>query len=294
MRGVKSGMGAILAISVAKFVPLVLFVLIGLTKVRLHRVLRRDRSRPSAPWARRRCSCSTRSWALKAHSFRPANRAIPERDIPRALLITARGRHVLYVGIQTGERGLLPDIANSTRPLADAANVFMGAGGVAMLSFAAMASILGNLGSSVLSAPRMTYALARDGSLPTVLGAVHPRFLTPHVSIVLFLVLSAGAGRGRHLHAAGRDELARTARGLRLGLAATPAPARALRRPAACHAAAGRPRSSRWPASPSARGSWSQVQWTAVWQTAVLMAVGTVMYAAARRSARGTAPGAHG
>jgi amino acid transporter len=32
----------------------------------------------------------------------------------------------------------------------------------------------------------MLYALAQGGQLPAILGRVHPRFRTPHVSVVLF------------------------------------------------------------------------------------------------------------
>jgi amino acid transporter len=52
-----------------------------------------------------------------------------------------------------------------------------------LLTFGAVFSIGGNLSSTFLSAPRMTFALARDGSLPAWFARVHPSHHTPHASL---------------------------------------------------------------------------------------------------------------
>ena len=49
-----------------------------------------------------------------------------------------------------------------------------------------MVSVYGYLSAKILSMPRVTYALGQSGDLPQQFAAIHPRFLTPHVSIVLF------------------------------------------------------------------------------------------------------------
>jgi amino acid transporter len=84
---------------------------------------------------------------------------------------------------------LLPELASSKTPLADVANVLMGATGAALLTMGAVFSIGGNCSASMLSAPRMTYALARLGSLPAWFGRVHPRFRTPVNSILFYAVV---------------------------------------------------------------------------------------------------------
>jgi amino acid transporter len=38
----------------------------------------------------------------------------------------------------------------------------------------------------MLNVPRLTYAVAAEGDLPPRLAMVHPRFRTPHVSVVVF------------------------------------------------------------------------------------------------------------
>jgi len=43
----------------------------------------------------------------------------------------------------------------------------------------------------MLAAPRMPYALARDGLLPRPLAAIHERYRTPHVAIIAHAILCA-------------------------------------------------------------------------------------------------------
>jgi basic amino acid/polyamine antiporter, APA family len=50
---------------------------------------------------------------------------------------------------------------------------------------AAVISMLGYMSANILSVPRSIYAYARDGFLPALLSAVHERYRTPHVAIIL-------------------------------------------------------------------------------------------------------------
>jgi basic amino acid/polyamine antiporter, APA family len=53
----------------------------------------------------------------------------------------------------------------------------------------ALVSVYGYLAGAMLNVPRLTYAMAEQGDLPPRLGAVHSRFRTPHVSVMLFAAL---------------------------------------------------------------------------------------------------------
>ncbi len=114
----------------------------------------------------------------------------PRQDIPRALTITVLMITVFYFLIQWVSISVLPDLAQSKTPLADVAAVLLGAGGAALLTFGAVFSIGGNCSASMLSAPRMTYALAKMGSLPAWFGVVHHRYRTPANSIVFYAILA--------------------------------------------------------------------------------------------------------
>jgi amino acid transporter len=110
----------------------------------------------------------------------------PRRDLPRALVNTILIIGAIYILVQLVAMGVMPNLEESDKALADVAAILFGPVGAAVLILGAVFSIGGNLHSSLLSAPRMTFALARDGSLPAVLARVHPRYHTPHVSIWLY------------------------------------------------------------------------------------------------------------
>jgi amino acid transporter len=75
--------------------------------------------------------------------------------------------------------------ADNVAPLAQAATVFAGAPGRTVMIVAASISMLGYLSANILSTPRAIFAYARDGFLPAALCAVHDRYRTPHVAIII-------------------------------------------------------------------------------------------------------------
>jgi amino acid transporter len=109
----------------------------------------------------------------------------PRRHLPRALLIAIGVVAFIYILIQVVSIGTLPGLANSSKPLADAGQQFLGTAGGAIISVGAMISIVGNLNILVLSGSRVPFAIAEQGQLPGWLARVHPRFATPHISIVI-------------------------------------------------------------------------------------------------------------
>ncbi len=279
--GVKQGMGAILGISVAKFVPLLVFVLVGLTHVEPS-IFAQAVVPPLGTLGEAALLVFYAFVGFEGALVPAGESRDPRRDLPKALLVTALAGTLLYVGIQIVAVALTPDLASSKRPLADAAGVFMGPAGVAMILFAAMASILGNLASSVLVAPRMTYALARDGSLPATLGAVHEKWKTPHVSIIAYLAFGVGlALNGTFTQLAVISALTRLV-GYTTSLAALP---RLKARFGSEVQAMRLPGGFAIPAAGLAICVWLmlQVRWESVWKTALLVAVGSMLYWAARR-----------
>jgi len=118
----------------------------------------------------------------------------PQRHLPRALLIAIAVVASLYILIQVVCVGTLPELATSTKPLADAGTRFMGAAGGALISAGAVISITGNLNIVLLSGSRIPFAMAEQNELPSMIGKVHRRFATPYVAIIctaaLMLVLT--------------------------------------------------------------------------------------------------------
>lgn len=170
--------------SVAKLVPLAVFIAVGLFFVS-----------PSSfsPVAQPGYGGFSKSVLMLVYAFTgfemaviPAGEAVnPRRNLPMAML-TAIGVVVLvYVLVQIVCIGTLPALAASERPLADAAEQFLGRAGGAFISAGALISILGNLNVLVLAASRLPFAMAERDELPRRLAATHRRFHTPHAAILL-------------------------------------------------------------------------------------------------------------
>lgn len=110
----------------------------------------------------------------------------PRRDSAFALFAALVTCALIYTAIQWIVVGVLPEAAHSDRPLADAARIIIGPGGAALVAIGALISTYGYLSAKVLAMPRVSFALAERGDFPSMLGAIHPRFFTPYVSILFF------------------------------------------------------------------------------------------------------------
>ena len=189
--GVRRSMAVVYLFSAMKLAPLLLLVMVGLSHVQPGLLI--ESGLPEI-------STFGETVLVLLYAFVGFESAVvlageardPRRDIPRALTITVLTITVFYFLIQWISISALPGLADSTTPLADVAAVVLGASGAALLTFGAVFSIGGNCSAAMLSAPRMTYALARMGSLPQWFGQVHPRFHTPVNSIVFYAVAALG------------------------------------------------------------------------------------------------------
>ncbi|MDX1572204.1 MAG: APC family permease [Xanthomonadales bacterium] len=189
MVGVRQGMVTIFALTLCKLLPLSAVALLGLGHVSAAELLGAEI--PELGSLGQTILLLIYAYIGFEGAVVPAGEGRdPQRDLPRALIFTLLGTGVFYFLIQLSSYAVHPDIAASQRPLADVAEVLLGSIGALLLSLGAIFSIGGNLSAMMLSVPRMTYALARDGSLPGWFGTVHPRWHTPANSILFIGVLS--------------------------------------------------------------------------------------------------------
>ena len=114
----------------------------------------------------------------------------PRRDMPRGLLLGLLAVALLYLLIQLVSMAAVPGIATSSAPLLDVAAALLGPVGAGLLMLGVVASVGANLVGTTFTTPRVSYALALDGSLPAWFGRVHPRFLTPANSIMVYGAIS--------------------------------------------------------------------------------------------------------
>jgi APA family basic amino acid/polyamine antiporter len=76
-------------------------------------------------------------------------------------------------------------------PLLALGEVVLGPAGALILGLAAVFSLAGNLHANIAATPRLTFAMAERGELPSWLARVHPTYATPITSILFFAVLTA-------------------------------------------------------------------------------------------------------
>ncbi|MDQ3760612.1 MAG: amino acid permease [Actinomycetota bacterium] len=120
----------------------------------------------------------------------------PQRDLPRAVLLSLLVAMTLYVAVSLVLTGMVPyTTLNNPAPVA---NAFLDHGLNAVstfISLAAIAGITSVLIAFALGAARVWFAISRDGLLPGWFAAIHPKHRTPHrPTWIIGLVTAAVAG----------------------------------------------------------------------------------------------------
>jgi amino acid transporter len=115
----------------------------------------------------------------------------PRRNIPRALLIGTGMVIGIYLLANVGYVAMFPieTIRSSKLVAADAASQVLGSAGVAFVAITVMFSTFGTLNGSILTSPRIFYAMADEGLFFQSFRAVHKRFQTPYLAILLTATL---------------------------------------------------------------------------------------------------------
>jgi basic amino acid/polyamine antiporter, APA family len=189
-RGVSQGSRLSAFLIAAKLIPLAAFALIGLALAVPHPVASTLTTPPGwRPWSDAILLLMFAFGGFEGALVPLGEARDPRRDAPFALLLTLLVCTAVYTLAQVVVLASLPDPTATTRPLADAARVFMGPIGAPLMAGAALTSVYGYIAGAMVNVPRLTYAMAERGDLPQVFARVHPRFRTPTVSIVFYAAL---------------------------------------------------------------------------------------------------------
>jgi amino acid transporter len=115
----------------------------------------------------------------------------PRRNVPRALIAGVAAVIAIYLLANLAYLVVLPtdQLRQSPRVAADVAARLIGVGGVVFVGVTVMLSTFGTLNGTLLTAPRIFFAMADDGLFFRKVAAVHPRFETPYVSIMMTAML---------------------------------------------------------------------------------------------------------
>jgi basic amino acid/polyamine antiporter, APA family len=191
VRGVRAGVSAVGAVTLAKLLPLLLFVCVGIFFIRPENI-----GWPSWPGSK----ALGDSVLLLIFAFVGIEVALipsgevmnPARTVPRAVYLALAVTTALYIMIQLVAQGTLgSELAGyPNAPLAEAAAKFLGNIGRKILIAGATLSAFGFVASDILSSPRMLFAVGRDGVLPAWFAHVHPRYHSPDVAIITYAVIA--------------------------------------------------------------------------------------------------------
>jgi APA family basic amino acid/polyamine antiporter len=126
-------------------------------------------------------------------SFVAGEMRAPRRDLPRGLLIGVCGVILLYTLVNLASlRALGADgLAATTTPASSVMRLALGERGAALIAVAITISTLGFLSQSMLTAPRVYFAMAEDGLFFKSVARLDRRTRAPVVAIALQGALAA-------------------------------------------------------------------------------------------------------
>jgi APA family basic amino acid/polyamine antiporter len=105
----------------------------------------------------------------------------PQRTLPRALIYGVTTLTAVYILTSAAFMYLVPleQVTSAETFAAQAGEVLFGRLGGQVLSGIVVVTVLGSLAAVVLSAPRVYFAMARDGLFLPAVASLNPRFQTP-------------------------------------------------------------------------------------------------------------------
>jgi APA family basic amino acid/polyamine antiporter len=117
----------------------------------------------------------------------------PERTLPRALIYGVTILTVVYILTSAAFIYLVPleQVTSAETFAAQAGEILFGRMGGQVLSSIVIVAVLGSLAAVVMSAPRVYFAMARDGLFIPAAASIHPRFQTPARAIAIQAVLAS-------------------------------------------------------------------------------------------------------
>jgi APA family basic amino acid/polyamine antiporter len=116
----------------------------------------------------------------------------PSRTVPRAMVLGVLTVTVMYLLINYVYMLLLPlaDIASTKTVAGDAFSTIFPSWGSQAISILVALSVFGSIGIFTVSAPRVYFAMAKDGIFFKQLAQLHPRYKTPVNAMALQSIIS--------------------------------------------------------------------------------------------------------
>ncbi|MDH3764627.1 MAG: amino acid permease [Nitrosopumilus sp.] len=110
----------------------------------------------------------------------------PKKTLPRAIILSILITAIIYILVSLSSVRVLDweDLSQSSAPLADVATKGLGLEGGVTLSVIALFATASTVLITLVAGARILYGMARDGSLPSVLGKIHSKTGTPWIAVI--------------------------------------------------------------------------------------------------------------
>ncbi len=177
-------------LAIAKILPLLLFVVVGLFYINPE-LIKTDQPLPEfSDFASSVLILIFAFTGFEAVLVNTGEVKNPRKNIPFALMLSLGFVAVFYAFIQLVNMGTLPELASSDKPITDAAQLFLGSAGAALISLGAIISIGGTLNAVMLIGSRVPYALGEEKQFPALFSYLHPKNRTPVYSLFIFAAVT--------------------------------------------------------------------------------------------------------
>ncbi len=188
--GIRNSTNLTNILSVAKILPLLIFVIVGVFFINMDLI---DTGQPLPEMSDFTSSVLILIFAFTGFEAVLVNTGEikePRRNIPFALIFSLSFVAVFYCLIQFVSIGTLPGLEFSDKPITDAARLFMGPAGAVLITIGAVISIGGTLNAVMLIGSRVPYALSEEKQFPNFFSYLHPINRTPIYSLFIFTAVS--------------------------------------------------------------------------------------------------------
>jgi len=206
VRGIRSGAVTNDVLTVAKLLPLVILVVVGVLYGAIHPALAVSHLRPFAPlgWSGFGPAVVLIFWAYAGFELAvlpAAEVRSPGRTLPLGLVLGIGIATLIYLSTSFTVVAALPTrlAAASVHPLADGLGAMLSTFGLpaglgqGLMAIGAVVSIAGVYDVFTLGLARLSYAMASDRLFPPPFARLHGRWGTPVVGLVFQAVTALGA-----------------------------------------------------------------------------------------------------
>ena len=120
--------------------------------------------------------------------------ANPRQNLPKAIVLGTLGVVVIYLLANLAYLSVLSvdEIRGARLVAADVALRLVGPIGVTLVSITVLLSTFGSINGSLLTGPRIFFAMADDGLFFRQVARIHPEYKTPYVAISLAAAIGIG------------------------------------------------------------------------------------------------------